>query len=73
MISELLHDEHCRWCGRNLRESFLAEVAGGVEKNGSVLHPILCVCGGVTVIGAGTFTSYFDDLANPQTPKKDPS
>jgi hypothetical protein len=64
MITELLHDESCRWCGRKLHQSFLAEVAdGGIEKNGSRLYPILCVCGGITVIGAGTFVSYFDDVA----------
>lgn len=58
--SELLTGEYCKWCGRHLRDSFLAEVAGGIEKDGAPLFPVLCLCGGITVIGAGTFVSYFD-------------
>ena len=61
MTENLLKGEHCKWCGRDLTISFLSEV-GGIEKNGLLLFPILCVCGGITVIGAGTFVSHFDDL-----------
>ena len=61
---ELLSGEYCRWCDRHLYESFLAEVASAIEKNGLPLFPILCVCGGITVIGAGTFVSPFDQVAS---------
>jgi hypothetical protein len=35
----------------------------GVEKDDALLYPVLCVCGGITVIGAGTFISHFDELS----------
>ncbi len=63
MISDLLEREYCKWCGRNLSQSFLTRVTMGIEKGDSIVHPILCICGGITVIGAGTFTSHFDELA----------
>jgi len=69
VTGELLEGEHCRWCGRDLRHSFLSEVAGGIEKEGSMLFPILCVCGGITVIGAGTFVSYFDEVSGSKKPE----
>ena len=69
MIAELLKGEGCKWCGRDLSRSFLSEVAGGVEKEGTTLFPILCVCGGITVIGAGTFVSYFDEVSDPDGAK----
>jgi len=62
MTSELLSGENCRWCGRDLSRSFLGEMPA-VEKKESLLFPILCVCGGVTVIGAGSFISRFDEFA----------
>src|SRR4030095_4192515 len=65
MTAELLKGEGCKWCGRDLSQSFLSEVAGGIEKEGSTLFPILCLCGGITVIGAGTFVSYFDEVSGP--------
>jgi len=34
----------------------------GVEKADTLLYPVLCICGGITVIGAGTFISHFDEL-----------
>jgi hypothetical protein len=63
VTAELLHDENCKWCGRNLSQSFLAEVSPGIPKSGTVLFPVLCVCGGITVVGAGTFVSHFDQVA----------
>jgi len=36
---------------------------GGIEKNDSLLYPALCLCGGITVIGAGTFISHFEELS----------
>jgi len=63
MTAELLKGEGCRWCGRDLSKSFLSEVAGGIEKEDSMLFPILCICGGITVIGAGTFISHFEELS----------
>jgi hypothetical protein len=68
--NDLLHGEYCRWCGRHLCNSFLAEVAGAIEKNGAPLFPILCVCGGITVIGAGTFVSHFDKVAESPNVRK---
>ena len=65
--NDLLHGEYCRWCGRHLCDSFLAEVAGAIEKNGAPLFPILC---GITVIGAGTFVSHFDKVAESPNVRK---
>jgi len=62
MIIDLLEGESCKWCGRNLSQSFLTRVTMGIEKGDSIVHPILCICGGITVVGAGTFTSHFDEL-----------
>lgn len=62
MINDLLKNEACKWCGRNLSESFLTRVTLGIEKADALLYPVLCICGGITVIGAGTFISHFDEL-----------
>jgi hypothetical protein len=63
MIHELLEPENCKWCGRKLAESFLTRLTTGIEKADTMLFPVLCICGGITVIGAGTFISHFDQLA----------
>lgn len=62
MISDILENEHCKWCGRNLAKSFLTRLTLGIEKADTLLFPVLCLCGGITVIGAGTFISHFDEL-----------
>jgi hypothetical protein len=63
MTQELLKGEGCKACGRDLSESFLAEISGGVAKGETVLFPVLCLCGGITVVGAGTFHSHIDEAA----------
>jgi hypothetical protein len=35
----------------------------GYRKKDSLLYPALCLCGGITVIGAGTFISHFEELS----------
>ena len=67
MISDLLKSESCKWCGRNLADSFLTNVTLGIEKADTLLYPVLCICGGITVIGAGTFISHFEELSNRET------
>ncbi len=62
MISDILENESCKWCGRKLSESFLTRLTLGIEKADALLFPVLCVCGGITVIGAGTFISHFEEL-----------
>ncbi len=62
MIADILQGEACKWCGRNLSGSFLAQVTMGVEKGDALLFPVLCICGGISIIGAGTFVSHFDDF-----------
>jgi len=62
MIADLLKNENCKWCGRNLSLSFLTRVSLGIEKGDALLYPVLCICGGITVIGAGTFISHFKEL-----------
>jgi hypothetical protein len=62
MIADLLESESCKWCGRELSQSFLTRLTMGVEKDSALLFPVLCICGGITVIGAGTFISHFDEL-----------
>ena len=63
MISDLLEEEACKWCGRKLSESFLTRITLGIEKENTLVYPVLCICGGITIIGAGTFISHFDELA----------
>lgn len=63
MIADILKNESCKWCGRVLSLSFLTRVTLGIEKSDALLYPILCICGGITVIGAGTFVSHFDELS----------
>jgi len=67
MSAEFLENESCKWCGRNLSKSFLTRVTMGVEKNDTLLFPVLCLCGGITVIGAGVFVSHIDDLSGRKT------
>ena len=62
MLAEILTGEACKWCGRDLSRSFLSRVSLGVDKAHTTLYPVLCICGGITVIGAGTFVSHFDEL-----------
>ena len=61
MISDLLEDQPCRWCGTDLSRSFLTRVTMGIEKDDALLYPVLCLCGGITVIGAETFISRFGE------------
>lgn len=63
MIADLLENESCKWCGRNLSRSYLTKVTLGVEKADTLLYPVLCICGGITVIGAGTFISHFEEIS----------
>lgn len=63
MISDILENESCKWCGRRLAETFLTRVTLGIEKGDTILYPVLCLCGGITVVGAGTFISHFDELS----------
>ncbi len=63
MLRDILKNEACKWCGRDLSKSFLTRMVGGVEKADTILYPVLCLCGGITVIGAGTFVSHFDELS----------
>ena len=62
MLRDILENENCKWCGRELSKSFLTRITTGIEKSDAIVYPVLCVCGGITVIGAGTFVSHFDDL-----------
>lgn len=62
MIRDLVEDEFCKWCGRALSRSFLTRLCPGIERGDWVLYPVLCVCGGITVIGACQFQSQFEEL-----------
>ncbi len=62
MIEEFLVGEACKWCGRDLSQSYLTRLGGGIAKGSTIVHPVLCICGGITVVGAGTFVSHFDQL-----------
>jgi len=48
----------------SLSNSFLTRLTLGVEKADTIVYPVLCICGGITVIGAGTFISHFDELSD---------
>ena len=63
MIKDTLESESCKWCGRNLSRSFLTRVSMGIEKADTILYPVLCIYGGITVVGAGTFVSHLDELS----------
>lgn len=65
MLMDLFAGEACRWCGRDLGRSGLTKLTGGLEKNKAVLFPVLCLCGGITVVGAGSFVSHIDDFMEP--------
>jgi hypothetical protein len=39
-------------------------ISVGIEKGDALLYPVLCLCGGITVIGAGTFVSHLDKLSD---------
>lgn len=64
MTSDILRGEACRGCGRDLSRSFLTKITLGIEKGDALLYPVLCVCGAITVIGAGSFISHLDDLCH---------
>src|SRR5262249_12443288 len=49
----------CTWCGSTLGDSLLTQFAP-VERGNSIVYPALCWCGGITIIGGGTFVH--DDL-----------
>jgi hypothetical protein len=66
MISDLLENERCKWCGTDLSRSFLTRITMGIEKDDALLYPVLCLCGGITVIGAGRFVSHLDELCERQ-------
>jgi len=62
MISDVLRGEACKWCGRDLAKSYPARLSAGVDKGDAILYPVLCICGGITVVGAGSFVSHFDEM-----------
>ena len=62
MIRDLIEDEYCKWCGRALEESFLTRISPSVTRGEWKLTPVLCICGGVTVLGACAFVSAFDKI-----------
>lgn len=51
MIAELLKGERCRWCGGKLEETYLSGGNLGIDKGERTFWPILCECGGITIIG----------------------
>ena len=51
MYAELLKGELCRWCGGKLDKTYLTRVSLGVDKGDRTFWPVLCECGGITVIG----------------------
>jgi hypothetical protein len=63
-VADILRGEACKWCGRDLSKSYLTRITPGVERGDTILFPVLCLCGGITVIGAGTFSSHFDEVAD---------
>jgi hypothetical protein len=70
MLNELLRHESCKWCGRKLLKSCLMSMTAVVEKTDTIVYPVLCLCGGITVIGAGTFISHFDELSEGEDPDR---
>ena len=62
MIRDIIEDEFCKWCGRKLEQSFLTRLSPGIQKGEWMLYPVLCVCGGITVIGACRFKAHFDEV-----------
>jgi hypothetical protein len=50
IADKMLRGLFCKWCGRSLARSYLS-TPGSVEKDESILCPVFCVCGGMTVVG----------------------
>jgi len=50
--------------------SFLTRITLGVELADTLLFPVLCICRGITVIGAGTFVSHFEELTEKKVSKR---
>lgn len=52
MIAEkFLKGMRCRWCHRVLARSYLNLMLSGVEKDEAIVHPVVCICGGMNIIG----------------------
>jgi len=52
MIRDLVEDEYCKWCARPLTGSVLTRITPVIKRGEWFLYPVLCICGGITVIGA---------------------
>jgi hypothetical protein len=50
IADKMLQGIFCKWCRRPLARSWLSTPTT-VEKDESVLCPVFCVCGGMTVVG----------------------
>ena len=69
MIAQLLEGERCRWCGGKLEKTYLTRITLGIEKGDRILWPVLCECGGITVIGKWQ-VRVIDDSDEPFKRKK---
>ena len=61
MIAEkFLAGLRCRWCSRVLTRSHLKIMLSGVEKDESIVYPVICICGGMNIIGGETIERRID-------------
>ncbi len=61
MIAEkFLQGLRCKWCRRALGRSHLKMMLGGIEKDEAILYPVLCICGGMNVIGGELIERQID-------------
>ena len=65
MIAEkFLQGLRCKWCDRALDRSHVTMMFSGIEKDEAILFPVLCICGGMNVIGGELIERKIDREAS---------
>ena len=63
VFEDVIASELCKWCGRKLRRSYVMRLKKvGIVKGYCYMIPVLCICGGVTLVGANTLVTSYDEI-----------
>lgn len=63
VFEDVIRFEFCKWCGRELRRSYVMRLRrSGIVKGYRYMIPVLCICGGITLVGTNTLLTSYDEI-----------
>jgi hypothetical protein len=70
VFEDVIASEICKWCGRELRRSYVMRLKKmGIVKGYRYMIPVLCICGGITLVGANTTLTSYDEIIHTEERK----